>query len=517
MKNPNMFSSIRSGLMQLDTADSRQIRNVTLAYIALHTLLWFVMALVSYDAPHKDSIEELFWLQKFDWGYPKFGPIGTWWVHLFVAIFGRAIWVTYLAGVVNVALMLLVVWRIALLISTPARSLMAVVFTSLVMYHSVNGLQVSSNLMQLFPTALFLWTVLLAVRNQQWWRWVLLGVAGAVCLLTKYSAGIWFAVMGIWILQDSRMHQRRAMLGILISIGAGAVALIPHVEWMFRTDALTLQYMQNQVGREVNHLAEVGKFIASQLGKLAPLLIALLIVKIQFRRDGTYGMGFKPTSNTTSEDRYISFGAYGPMLLTCALGAFLIDLNANWATAYFLLIGVYALRYVPQLDSALAMRRVLSVGLALNVLIVSSVGLYYGLIIDLIGKTSRANYPAKEQGVLLDQVWDANTRGPLRVVIGETWVAGVTSVTSKDQPLVLPYGLYQEGPAVNPGLIKKCGALIVLDASSESRSFNKAVRGFLPQAQQSGSIHMNWNRHKKKRPIEIKWAIIEPEFPGACR
>ncbi len=178
---------------------------------------------------------------------------------------------------------------------------------------------------------------------------------------------------------------------------------------------------------------------------------------------------------------------------------------------------MYALRYVPQLDSALAMRRVLSVGLALNVLIVSSVGLYYGLIIDLIGKTSRANYPAKEQGVLLDQVWDANTRGPLRVVIGETWVAGVTSVTSKDQPLVLPYGLYQEGPAVNPGLIKKCGALIVLDASSESRSFNKAVRGFLPQAQQSGSIHMNWNRHKKKRPIEIKWAIIEPEFPGACR
>jgi hypothetical protein len=285
---------------------------------------------------------------------------------------------------------------------------------------------------------------------------------------------------------------------------------------MIRTDAPTLRYMQHQVGREVNHLAEVGKFIASQLGKLAPLLIALLIVKLQFKRDGEGWQGFK-AANTTSEDRYISFASYGPMLLTCALGAVFIDLNANWATAYFILIGVYALRYVPQLDGSLAVRRVLGVGLTLNILIVCSVGLYYGLIVDMMGKVGRANYPAKEQGALLDQVWNAKARGPLKVVIGETWVAGVTAVTSKDQPLVLPYGLYEEGPAVTPELIKKCGALIVLDASDESRSFNQAVRGFLPQAQQSGSIQMYWNRYKKKQPIEIKWAIIEPESPGACR
>lgn len=512
-----MFSSIRSGFNQLDATNPRQMRNITLAYIALHAILWFVMAIVSFDAPHKDSIEELFWLQKFDWGYPKFGPIGTWWVHLFVAIFGRAIWVTYLAGVMNVALMLLIVWRIALLISTPSRSLMAVVLTSLVMYHSVNGLQVSSNLIQLFPTALFLWTVLLAVRNQQWWRWVLLGVAGAVCLLTKYSAGIWFAVMGIWMLLDTRMHHRHAMMGIVIAVVAGVIALIPHVEWMIRTDAPTLRYMQHQVDREVNHLAEVGKFIASQIGKLAPLLIALLIVNLQFKRDEKGWQGLKGTPSTTTEDRYISFAAYGPMLVTCVLGAFLIDLNANWATAYFILLGVYALRYVPHLDGSLAVQRVLGVGLTLNILIVCSVGLYYGLIVDMIGKVARANYPAKEQGVLLDEVWDSKTRGPLKVVIGETWVAGVTSVTSKDQPLVLPYGLFEEGPAVTPEMIKKCGALIVLDASVEARSFNQAVRGFLPQAQQTGSIQMYWNRYQKKQPIEIKWAIIEPESPGACR
>jgi 4-amino-4-deoxy-L-arabinose transferase-like glycosyltransferase len=502
---------------RLDANDAQQLRRVTLAYIAFHAVFWFFIATVSHTAPHKDSIEELFWLQHFDWGYPKFGPIGTWWVHLFVVVFGRAVWVTYLAGVVNVALMLIVVWRIALLIATPARALMAVVLTSLVIYHNVNGLQVSSNLMQLFPTALFLWAVLLAVRNQNWWRWALLGIAGAICLLTKYAVGIWFAVMGIWILLDSRMHNRRAMMGIGIAMIAGALAMIPHIEWLIREDAPTLRYMQRQVGGQVNHLAEVFKFLGSQVGKLAPLLIALVVIQLQFKRDGAPAQSWKGAANTTTEARYVSFTAYGPMLVTCVLGAIWIDLNANWATAYFVVLGLWALRYVPRVDTSLALRRVVGVGLFLNILIAVSVGLYYGLVVDLTGRVARANYPAQQQGALLDEVWDAKARGPLKVVIGETWVAGVTSVMSKDQPLVMPYGLYHQGPAVTPALIKKCGALIVMDAAQESRPFNRGVKSFLEQATKTGSINMYWNRFRDKNPIEIKWGIIEPESKGACR
>lgn len=504
-------------LKSLDPQNAQQLRNVTLAFIAFNAVLWFVIAILSHTAPHKDSIEELNWLQYFDWGYPKFGPIGTWWVHLFVAIFGRAVWVTYLAGVVNVALMLLVVWRIALLITTPARALMSVMLTSLVVYHNVNGLQVSSNLMQLFPTALFLWAVLLAVRHQDWWRWVLLGVIGAICLLTKYAAGIWFAVMGVWLLLDTRTHNRRAMFGVGIAIIAGAIAMIPHIEWLIRADAPPLKYMERQFGVEVNHFREVGKFLLSQLGKLSPLLIALIIINVLNKKDGFPALPLKGVTNTTNEERYVSFTAFGPMLVTCVIGAIWIDLNANWATAYFVVLGLFAIRYVPQFDTALALQRVVSIGLVLNILIACSVGLYYGVIIDMIGKVGRANYPAKLQGQLLDEVWDAKKRGPLKVVIGETWVAGVSSVMSKDQPLVVPYGIAKQAPAVTPELIQKCGALIVVDMAQAHRPETEGMKGYLARATETGSIHMFWNRYKKVRPIEIKWSIIEPESPGACR
>ncbi len=504
-------------LKNLDAGNAHQLRNVTLAYIAFHAFFWFLIAILSHTAPHKDSIEELNWLQHFDWGYPKFGPIGTWWVHLFVHLFGRAVWVTYLAGVVNVALMLFVVWRIALQITTPSRALIAVVLTSLVAYHNVNGLQVSSNLMQLLPTALFLWAVLLAVRHQDWWRWVLLGLTGALCMLTKYAAGIWFAVMGIWLLIDTRTHNRRAMLGVVIAILVGAIAMVPHIEWLIRTDAPTLRYMQNQLGVEVNHFTEVGKFILSQLGKLSLLLIALIIINIQFKRDGVPTLPLKGLPNTTNEERYVSFTAYGPMLVTCLLGAIWIDLNANWATAYFILLGLYAIRYIPKNDTSLALQRVVGVGLVLNIFFACSVGLYYGVLIDIVGKVGRANYPATLQGKLLDQVWNADKRGPLKVVIGETWVAGVTSIMSHDQPLVMPYGLTSNAPAITPALIQKCGALIVMDSSEANRPLTDGMKGYLERANETGSIHMYWNRYKPVRPIEIKWAIIEPESPGACK
>jgi 4-amino-4-deoxy-L-arabinose transferase-like glycosyltransferase len=505
------------GVNKLDINNHQQLAIISQAYIVFHSILWFVIAVVSRTAPHKDNIEELNWLQYFDWGYPKFGPISTWWLHIFVELFERAMWVTYLAGMVNIALMLLIVWRIALLISTPARALMAVVLTSVVVYHNINGLQVNPNLIQLFPTALFLLAVLLAVQQQQWWRWVLLGLVGTVCLLTKYAAGIWIAVMGIWLLCDQRTHNKRALSGVAIAIVAGALAMIPHIEWLIRTDAPPIRYMQHQFQADTNHFIEVGKFILSQLGKLSPLIVTVFVVNLLFKRDKDSTFSFGYHTENTAESRFVSFTAYGPMLITCVLGAFWINLNSNWGTAYFVLIGLYALRFLPKLDSPLLLKRVFRIGLTINIAIACGYGLYYGILIDVLNKTGRANYPAAAQGVLIDQVWDAKKRGPLKVVIGETWTAGISSVMSRDQPLVMPYGVPSLAPAITPDLIKKCGALIVLDLSQARYQLTDNLKHYMQQATETGTVDLYWNKHKPVRPFQIQWSIIEPESPGACR
>jgi 4-amino-4-deoxy-L-arabinose transferase-like glycosyltransferase len=514
-KNLAICKSVDHVLSRIDPNDSRQLARFTLAYIAFNAVFWAVMAMMSYTAPHKDSVEELFWMQSPAWGYPKFGPIGTWWVHAWAAVFGRSFWVTYVAGQANVALMLLVVWRISLLCVSPARALMAVVFTSLIVYHNINGLQVSSNLLQLFPTALFVWALLLAMRQPQWWRWALVGVAATVCLLTKYSAGIWFAVMGVWLLQDVRSRNRYAIIGVVVAIVAGGIALIPHIEWMWRENAPTLQYMQKQVGAEVNHFKRVVSFLASQAGKLSPVVIALLVLRFGFKDKAQAPVGSVPMTQSP-EWRFITFAALGPVILTSLLGMVFITLNANWATAFFVLLGLYALRWVPALDATVTVGRVLTVGLLLNVLMGVGMALYYGVIADMLGKKARANYPAKPLVTTLDKIWDEQKLGPLKVVIGETWTAGTVSVLSKYQPLVLPYGLYSQAKIVTPELSIRCGALVVLDRVELRNRISPDLQSFLDRAAKQGSFEIYWNRHKQFNPIKIDWAIIEPEQKGGC-
>ena len=512
----SFFGELKHSLFNLDPHNVRQLTKVTLSFIFFNFLLWTLLAILSQTAPHKDSIEELFWMQSLDWGYPKFGPISTWWVYAWVSIFGRSIWVTYVAGQANVALMLLVIWQICLLMVTPARALMAVVLTSLVAYHSINGIQVSSNLLQLLPTALLLWALLLAVRFQHAWRWALVGIAGAICLLTKYSAGIWFAVMGIWVLQDTRMHSWRAMRGVGIAILVALIALIPHVEWLVREQAPTIRYMKYQVSGEVNHFAQLGKFVLSQLGKIAPIIVGLILLRLTLKPDASLPVSTSSQhiDRSIQEWRFISFATIGPMLLTCLLGTAVISLHANWATSYFIFLGVYALRWVPQIDTSRTLNQVLRIGLLLNILIACGTALYFGLIADLLSKTPRENFPAKQLGAKFDQVWDAHMKGPMKVVIGETWIAGVTSVTSRYQPLVIPYGYYEEGPAVKPETVQRCGALIVMDASEEK--LNPKMQEFLARASIKGAFEIPWNRFKSQPTYAVNWAIIEPETQGAC-
>jgi hypothetical protein len=252
------------------------------------------------------------------------------------------------------------------------------------------------------------------------------------------------------------------------------------------------------------------------------LLLAIVLLRFAFKvRVQSDSMSMPVESKSTlmtqnAEWRFISFAALGPVILTSLLGTALITLNANWATAFFVLFGLYALRWVPELDTKTTLTRVLSLGFLINVLMGVGMALYYGVLADALGKTARANYPAKPLAVALDKIWDEQKLGPLKVVIGETWTAGTVSVVSKHQPLVLPYGLYSQTKAVTPELIRRCGALVVIDLEEMRNRISPDMRSFLDRAATQGSFEIYWNRYRRIKPIKIDWAIIEPEQKGGC-
>ena len=492
---------------------------LTLAFLGFHLLLWTVLATLSHRAPPWDNIEQLVWQQSLEWGYYKHPPFPTWWVHGWISLLGHAMWVTFFAAQLSVVMMLFFIWRIALLVSDPARAFAAVVMTSLLIYHGVHGIMANHNTLQLMPVGLLLWLSLLAVRDFQWWRWALVGLAAGLCLLTKYSALIWLAVIGVWLLQDQRMRNGRAWAGVALALLVAALLLLPHVEWLLHAGSPGLAYADKAVHGQndtdsIDHWGRLGKFLVIQVARALPMLLGLGFVYAMLRFEPRVAESRSTTH--APEWRFVLFMAVGPVLLTSLLGVLGVRLGAAWAATFFVLLGVLAMRWMPRVAPNRLVRSVLWVGIGMELLLASGMAVGSGWLADLTGRAARSNFPAAQLALQLDEVWREHAGTPLRVVVGETWLAGNMSVRSSYQPMVFIDADTQKAPWIKPHMLIDCGALIVIDQRDLANPLDPRVADLMEQTESSGLLTLPWTRLNGGPKLVVQWAILAAKNPVAC-
>ncbi|MDT8999256.1 glycosyltransferase family 39 protein [Paucibacter sp. APW11] len=509
---------LRLGAWTIDLADARQMGRLTIAFLAFHLLLWVVLATISHRAPPWDNIEQLVWMQSLEWGYYKHPPFPTWWVHFWTSIFGREIWVTFFAAQLNVVLMLVLVWRIALHVTDPVRAFAATVLSSLLIYHGLHGIMANHNTLQLMPVALLLWLSLHAVRDGGWWRWALVGAAAALCLLTKYSALIWLAIIGAWLLQDQRMRSLRAWAGPLMALLVCAVLVGPHIEWLVREGAPSLSYVNQAVNGEhdastMGHWGRLGNFLVIQLARALPLLLGVGLLRLMLRR--------APRQLATGEPqrpewRFVAIMTLGPVLLTSLLGVAGVKLGSAWAATFFIMLGVMAMRWIPAVVPAQLVKAVLIVGLVMELVLASGMAIGSGWLVDMTNRPARSNFPSVRLAKELDRIWAEQMQQPLRVIVGETWLAGNVSVRSRHQPMVFIDADPAKAPWIRPEMMRDCGALLVIDRRNQADPLDPRVNDLLLAAKRSGMVDIPWTRHESGPRLIVEWAIVEPANPNAC-
>lgn len=505
------------GRFQLNLSRRRDAAIVLGAFLLFHLVLWVSMATISHRAPPWDNIEQLVWEQSLQWGYYKHPPFPTWWLGFWTGLLGRHIWVTFFAAQLCVVVMLAVIWRLALYVMSPARALVATLMSSLLVYHGLHGIMANHNTVQLMPVALLLWSTLLAVREGGWWRWVLAGAAAALCMLTKYSALIWFAVLGLWMLQDGRMRQMRAWVGVGLALLVTAVLFAPHIEWLMREGAPSVSYVEQAVSGEHDaskwgHWMRLGNFVLIQLARALPMLLGMgLLVYIVRRRPLIVGAA-KPLAEQP-EWRFISFMAWAPVLLTALLGVLGVKLGSAWAATFFVLLGVWLMRFVPDCAPQRLVKLALVITVVAELVMALGMAIGSGYLVDLKGRASRSNFPAVRLADSLNTAWQQHLHTPLRVVVGETWLAGNVSVHSPTQPLVFLDADPHKSPWVRPEMIEQCGALVVVDRRDLGR-LPVAVDKMRDQARYRGEVEMPWSRRAVGPTLQVEWSIIEPR-PGA--
>jgi len=205
--------------------------------------------------------------------------------------------------------------------------------------------------------------------------------------------------------------------------------------------------------------------------------------------------------------RYLVVIAAAPLVFA-VVGALLTNSNLRsaWGSPMFGLIGLLAVALTSDRFNSTVLQRLAYQ--AATLLVILPVG--YALVIRFHVPPSRAplrvNWPQSEIADRLTTVWARETGKPLRLVAGETWVAGLIALASKDKPLVMGHGDLAPLPAIDRSRLDAEGILIVW-ASPDAR---------LPlsiMASSPGEERFRWQYSSGSGDLVIRYAIIPPPLP----
>jgi hypothetical protein len=123
----------------------------------------------------------------------------------------------------------------------------------------------------------------------------------------------------------------------------------------------------------------------------------------------------------------------------------------------------------------------------------------------------RVNWPQAEISRRMTAIWQAQTNGrPLRIVSGDTWIAGLVGITAKDRPSILNLGDLSLTPWIDRARLDAEGMLIVWDARTGR------IPAALKQIVASGTAgeeEFSWPRNSRRPNIVIAYKVVPPKAP----
>jgi 4-amino-4-deoxy-L-arabinose transferase-like glycosyltransferase len=529
------------------------IPKLVLLLCAGQVVLWAVGASLLYKAPGMDSAEQFVWAFALESGYWKHPPLPSWIMHGLLAVFGPSVTLSYVAAQAMIVTALALTWRLGLEFMSAQRSLIAMLLTSMVLYHNIDGGNFNHSTVLLPFQAAMTLVFFLAARRGSLPLWLLAGALAGLLGLVKYVAVFPVAGLLLYFLLDRSLHHRRNMLGMLLALACGLLVIFPHLLWLRETDYMIFNYARSTVRPADGMLAtlrSVVSFFFVQLGQIAPMLLGLGWLLRKSRAvpgpgaaDNTGPVSppgaplptpaswpsSPPSSSSTPvmarRDRlFIWINALATLVLTMAFGIVSQhDLESRWGVNAFLYAGLLAMMLAPRIDGRL-LRTALTLAVGLQLLVVPGLMIGKSILAEQTGHRTRANFPGAVLTAETDRIWRAHTDAPLRIVVAGMWIGGNVVANMAHPPAVLMYGMHDISPWVKPEDVRDCGAMVLADRTADKPeppgSYPDEAR-LLAGASDRGSFTLPWAPRKPpKAPhpnSSIAWGYIAPAAPENCR
>ena len=449
-------------------SNSLEIRRaaIALSVVLACAVIWSVLPAFLLSAPHGDNVEQLNWSQSLQWGYFKHPPFPTWLLRAAIDVFGASAPLTYALAMTCVALALLLLWLCARQVMEPRRALIALLVSTANYYLMGRGSFLNHNTVMLPFVALSAWAVLRIVNGAGWPMWLLLGLAQALGLLTKYQMAL-IVIANLAALLAAGVH-RQPRVGRHLALAAAAtlLPLVPHAIWLADHQFSTFQYAGHSLlaGLDpVQRLSSCAGFLAQQLARLMPALLALALALLfaTARQPAAAAPPPAPEQAAPVPFSPAAMRALVVLALAPVTGIVLLILIAgvapqnHWGSTATLLIPLL-------LVSRLRPNVPRSIVAAVAATVVCHAGaVAWNVTVWKIDPGLHHRFAAQALAELAQRHWSQHQAGPIRLVLGPDWEAGSIALYLPGHPAVLPNADSRQAPWIDGDLISRCGALVI--------------------------------------------------------
>ena len=394
-------------------------------FLSTHLIVWTFIPSISNQNLPLDTIEALAWGSNLDWGFNKHPPMSAFAVELVYQIFGKQDWAYYLLSQLFVVSSFYVIYILATeLLSSKKYAFLSILLLETIFFYNFTTPEFNVNVCELPFWALCTFYTWKCINNNKIQNYFFLGVIAGLGILSKYLFVYLIAGLGIFLIIYF-IKEKRIQFKFIISLTALALTILPHVQWLFNNNFITITYGLNRAGNNsdlLNHILYPLIFLGKQFGILILffIMIFFLIQKLKIK------------INFNDKKLLFLFGAtiIPIILVTCTSVILGAKIRTMWMTPFYLFFGVLVM-YIFQ--NYIDFKKLKTFYILIGCIFFISPSIY--LYISLANDNKRTDYPGKEIAKLIENKIGNNSS----LVSGDEWHAGNLSYHLKSRPKWIGY------------------------------------------------------------------------------
>jgi 4-amino-4-deoxy-L-arabinose transferase-like glycosyltransferase len=337
--------------------------------------LWIIqVGLIPIDL---EEVYYLSWSDKLDWGYFSKPPMIAWLLGLFSQLFGESPLAIKSVSVILHTAAAYWIYVLAVRLYNPLiAGWSALVFQLLPVIGLVSLFSTTDAPLMLFWVAT-LWAFHHAVETNAWRWWLLTGLCAGLGLLSKYTMGVLAVGLLLYLLLEGRY---RLLFSARLWLGIGVALLVwsPNLYWLVQNDFITLSHTRHISGTEqiAGGWLTLSEFIGGQIGVFGPVFFVALLFWL-----------WRPTVWHLSANRLLLLASL-PLVVLISIQAYRFEANINWASPAYIGLVMVSVYWLHQ-----HARKVLWLGIMLNILLISAIYHYHALANAFEIELRRGNDP----------------------------------------------------------------------------------------------------------------------------